>query len=297
MLTHVCHCLYLSEKIDSNIFVDWRFNFGGLIQNRVNYFEKWFEPLPCWFDISQDFNKLKVNSSRVKIFPGKEWVLDPDLRSDADAHLFETLPFFCFQTNFDVVVSSAVMDFLPNSILYKLLFKLNFSCSIRSEVELLLANIPVPRSELIGVHFRHGNGELYEIGSEREKILFDSYFYVLDGVIDSGKKIFLVTDSQIVVNRFSERYKDVYTNPNVIYPSSLGKPMHHYGAHLDLNPEKTLETAVQDMYILSLLGGLVCDTWSSFSRYAKAVYSLQDKLDLIVAIKPPRKGVLDKGVL
>jgi hypothetical protein len=89
---------------------------------------------------------------------------------------------------------------------------------------------------------------------------------------------------------FGNRFGKFHFNENVALPEELGAPIHHCGAHVGkLNPTKVLEDSIEDMMLLGRFDGLICDTWSSFSRHGKAIGGYKER-QALYEVSPPREG-------
>jgi hypothetical protein len=108
---------------------------------------------------------------------------------------------------------------------------------------------------LVGVHFRHGNGELDNL---RHIDKFDEYF----DEIGDEKEIFLCTDSTYVLDKFKEKYS-VISYPKW-YPEINKGAMHKCTKCPD--KFKNVENALIDMYLLSKCHKIICSNGSWFSE-------------------------------
>lgn len=91
-----------------------------------------------------------------------------------------------------------VIDFLPWSVLRRFIGAIRPIVALRNEAYRKAKDARRRVGETYAVHIRHGNGELYGIGSPEEAELFRRYKQVLIKLKEEGKSFFLVTDSIVV---------------------------------------------------------------------------------------------------
>lgn len=174
----------------------------------------------------------------------------------------------------DIVVFDAPnLDNIPISIQNYYYRQIKPSKYVNKKViDFYIDNMMQYDKNIIGVHYRHGNGEK-ELLSQHD--LFDKYFNTIDHIINyiyhngnvdaSDIKIFLATDSVIVTNRFEKKYKDRLITYSKWLPDENSGPIHKHGSNR--NRLENAFDAVTEMVLLSKCNYLVFN-YSSFNWYS-----------------------------
>jgi hypothetical protein len=268
MLSNLTHCIWLAENISAFLHVDWRYTQYHDSKNKnLNFFPEFFE-LKADFNV-QDIEKLKMGN--VILPYGLKQLSHRNDRTAVEPQVFETFGITGKVPRFDTLITTRSLDFLPLSMQFEFLKLIDIQQNIKKECELYLSNIRKPDRKIYGVHIRHGNGELYVPGGEAEQKLFDLYNKSIndirekEGVVD----FFLFTDSYSAIDWFEANIGECFRNMNVRYPKKIGLPMHE-NRDTTIFGYDILKWSVQDFYYMSQLDGLICDSWSNFTRWSRA---------------------------
>ncbi len=157
----------------------------------------------------------------------------------------------------------------------------------------LFETIPDLRDH-IGVHVRHGNGELYD--GDGEHRMFESYRNTIDSLIADVEhpKFFLATDSGRVHEWFQRQYGD-FTTLNSELPTAEGETLHKRRARRDgagapKSTSELLQEALKDMLALSMCSHLICSRGSSFTRCSRAWGNLKESNGRLRFVDAPRRS-------
>ena len=285
MLSNLTHCLWLADNINAKVYVDWRATLYHDAKNaKINFFPEFFH-----LDVDYPIESVdEIHSDAIVLPYGSGLLKKKNARNLVEPQIFETFGLTGKCPKFDVFVSTRSIDFLPQSLAFEYLRSIRIADEIKRECDQYLSNIRAQQSKIYGVHIRHGNGELYEVGGDNEKLLFERYLAAINEikVKDPSAAFFLFTDSQAVVRWFEEKVGTPYKNMDVRYPKTIGEPM-HFNTYANLFGYDILKWAVQDMYYMSKLDGLIYDSWSSYTRWPRANASQLLNENLYV-VNPPR---------
>jgi len=264
--------MYLADMTGRKIIVDWRDRMYGM--NGENYFNRlfknrWTADLPEIFNESMSFYPRiwtkKFNDTFKNVYREAPRTEKPSLVRFSLRMLQDKRE--------DVIVMTNKL-FIPDDIL-SLKMKRDYVRRFEPVNELKLRidnfhpNVPihpevysaVEKTRLIGVHYRHGNGELK---NRRITDLYESYDEILKKLIkeDENSLIFLCTDSKEVEEYFEARYNCIKNNKLLL---EKGEGCLHGNTKTgDLTAVG--KDALLDMYMLSKCDYLVYPNGSWFSR-------------------------------
>ncbi|MBU3626739.1 hypothetical protein ICN48_10900 [Polynucleobacter sp. JS-Safj-400b-B2] len=282
MLSHLSHSIWLAKSIGATVYPDWRnTRYHDPESLGLNYFLDFFylEDVPytqTLLDVPKD----------ITILPYREALsIGGSCPPYFEPPIFETYGLTGTVPAFDIFVSSKVLDFLSQPVQFQYMRNIKITETIKKQCNEVLQDMRRFDGNIFGVHIRHGNGELYAVGSKEETLLFNRYEKILNQLLQQNKnlKFFLFTDSQIVINWFEKKFGSVFKNPNARFPKSIGEPM-HFNVYKELAGHNILQWSVQDLYLMSQLDGLICESWSAFPRWAIA-NSSQTLLNNLLIIK------------
>jgi hypothetical protein len=288
MLSNLTHCIWLAKNIGANVLADWRYTqYHDSKNQKINFF-------PEFFELNADFyipELANLNIGQVVLPYGLKLLSQRNDRTAVEPQVFETFGLTGRVPRFDTFVTTRSLDFLPIHVQYEYLNLIQIKRDIQNECDRYLESIRQKDRKIYAVHIRHGNGELYIPGGEAEQLLFQLYKNAVEKILEKegSADFFIFTDSQVAVNWFENTFGTVFKNMNVRYPKRVGLPMHE-------NRDSTifgydiLKWAVQDMYYMSKLDGLICDSWSSYTRLPRA--HARESIDKhITIINPPRRSI------
>lgn len=149
----------------------------------------------------------------------------------------------------------------------------------------------------IGVHVRHGNGELYD--DEDEAVLFERYDKAIRQALERNRDapVFLATDSVKVEQWFSQTFGAFLSNAKHL-ATTAGLPLHHpqsTAGNPAIQRAEIFADALRDMYALSQCRYLVCEAFGSFTRPPRAWGGFNDHPDRLLEVKTPRKPFLSRA--
>jgi len=287
MLSNLTHCMWLSEHLEASLFVDWRVTQYHDLKNKgVNFFPEFFQLNFPYANSSLE----EIDSSGIVLPYGSSLINEPEAKHHIEPQLLETFGLTGLVPKFNAYVTTRPQDLLSLNTQFEYLRMIEVVDGIKQDCDKILNNARKKSTYIYAVHIRHGNGELYPAGSDAEKKLFELYKTQITEIQKQmDVRFFLFTDSQTVVDWFSENIEEPFMNPNVCFPKSFGKAMHH-NQNIELYGYNILKWAVEDMYLMSQLDGLIYDTWSSFVRWPRANGSNLFNRNLH-GIRPPRIAI------
>lgn len=290
MLNQLVHVMWYAENVGRYCIVDWidaqYYSDGGGVDLFSSYLHS--ENIFSIADIDRECGGGGVSSvgdGKLDLPVDVVEVVEPSV-----IEMFAT-------TSIDVEAADVVVrrpvNFFPPARLSDLYNKI----TIREEIKSYVKSIVLEEEFHIGVHVRHGNGELYS--KEEECDLFARYANKLDELVSNfpHAKLFLATDSAVVENWVGLRYGE-YVSLKKYLPSDYKAALHHPASTKSeegVSRVSVFLDALKDMYALSLCDHIVCDSWSSFTRAPLAWGGFYQDLQRIHRIKSPRKPVLSRA--
>jgi hypothetical protein len=136
-----------------------------------------------------------------------------------------------------------------------------------------LKTINLDQIKKIGIHYRHGNGELKDI---RKVDLIIEYFNICDKILSKEPlaMLFVCTDNKEILDKFQCKYIGRVISIDKWYPpANIGGRMH---GHPDCpSPSENAINAMKDIYMLSKCNyliypktyfSLVAEYWGNFNK-------------------------------
>lgn len=277
MLNQLVHCIWFASKSDRRCVVDWIGASYYADNENQDVWELVFHSPKC-----VSIGSLDVYSkSELSIIKLPE-LLEPSY--------VETFAVAKIDSTRDVIFCAKPIDFLPLEVLTDIYRDINIKPLIKKTVDDFFEKLPI--NHIVGVHIRHGNGELYDEEGELE--LLRRYEARIENVlkVEPETVFFLATDSLFVESWFENRFGAFLTMPKYLPPSGIGA-LHHPHTTKNTNTSRTevLIATLQDMYALSLCDKLICDTWSSFTKASRAWGGFNSNEGTLIPITVPRKSL------
>lgn len=291
MLCQLIHVMWYAEATGRRCYVDWIDppSYSDPQTSGIDLFSTFFK---CERIFSA--STLHQNNG-AHLQRGVTNVLSVDHRSSNALEPSIIEEFVC--TGHDpggsVVEFRRPLDFLPPAISSRLLQRVRLQDAITDTIDHPVETL----SDCIGIHIRHGNGELFDNDGELE--LFAVYEKMIEHVLATtdAAELFLSTDSKAVENWFASRFGNFRSNSKFL-PDDIALPIHHPGSTYG-NPHVTrlniFRDALRDMYALSKCRYLICDRSGSFTRAAKAWGNYLTEPDRLFEIQSPRKPFLARA--
>jgi hypothetical protein len=239
--------MLLADRLNRKIVIDWRRgHYGG----EDNYFLELFEQLN---------NQASIDEipKSARIFPDywSEYYREaPMFKNGVPLTMATTDLVYSQDKNLDIDEFDAIVISRDSSFFHKPEFGLEMRSIFRRLIpnskineEILQYKRQCFKPEMIGVHFRHGNGEPTVIPPDLS--WFIKSIKALKEKCDSSTAgIFLATDCSAVVHAFKEEFGNlVLTYEKQYLPLGAG------GMHYEIDKEKKLRSAIDALVDIKLL--------------------------------------------
>ncbi|MEO4040771.1 nodulation protein NodZ [Hoeflea sp. CAU 1731] len=284
MMNQLTHAMWYARNSGRRVLVDWlgsRYYTERSATERFDIFERFFE---C-DDISSSPSDLALGQgAAVEPSPTE---LSAAETEEVEAPFIELFSILGRDIPLEIVRLTRPVDFLPLDVLAPFYNKLRVRDRVTAPVQATLSQL----STAIGVHIRHGNGELYN--EEDELVLFERYreAIVRCKELNPNSSLFLATDSKLVEDWFEGEFGNHLKLPKYL-PEEKGHALHHPDSTSKATVSRldVFEGALRDMVALGQCKILVCDTWSSYTRASQAWGGANKKNGRLFPIKVPRKS-------
>jgi hypothetical protein len=261
----------LAEITNRTLYVDWRDTMYS--DGIVNYYSELFN------DNNQDIQLSHFDN--MTFFPemwstiGHKTMIE-DITKNYDKNLLNKL----FNPSYhQLVTTDADVIIICNRIYHKNIpeesrWTIMKSMKPSQPIVDSLNTINLDQIVKIGIHYRHGNGELKGI---RNVDLITEYFYVCDKILTKEPLAFLFvcTDNKDILHKFQHKYKGRVLSIDKWYPqANIGGRMH---GHPDCpSPIENAKNAMKDIYMLSKCNyliypktyfSLIAEYWGNFNKH------------------------------
>lgn len=291
MLTQLVHVLWYSQATGRSCYADWI--------DLPNY----SDPQTPGMDLfSKFFASEKIASVAISKQPMRGWSTKNTNDKHSVGHLFTTAlepsvieEFVC--TGHDpgerVAEFRRPLDFLPADLWSSLMQEIRPQDAIKDKID----HSPDALAGCIGIHIRHGNGELFDSDGERE--LFTAYENMIERVLatTSATELFLSTDSKVAEDWLGSRF-GIFKSNSKFLPDDIAVPIHHPDStdgHQHVRRTDIFRDALRDLYSLSQCRYLICDRHGSFTRAAKAWGNFLCEPARLFQIESGRKPFLSRA--
>lgn len=289
MINQLMHIRWFAEQTGRTCLVDWvgsrHYLDDGMEQ--FDFFTHCFRP--CSIK-----SVSSIDLSQTRIWPGfqtrdQEQNLE-NLYLLVEPKVVEDFAITGNDPQIDTLRFVRSIDFLPLDKLRPFYNELSPTEQVIERVEKLEADL----CDCVGVHVRHGNGELYD--RQAEGILLTRYEKAIRQEMHrspSTARFFLATDSPRVEDWFLRTFGH-FARSGKYLPGYEGCALHYPNSTLGRNVSRKgiMEDALVDMIALSRCSKLICDTWSSFTRATQVWGNMTVENGKLVGVKVPRKPFL-----
>lgn len=291
MLSQLVHVLWYSEATRRKCYVDWI--------DIPNYFDFQTPEMDLF---SMFFTSEKIASVATLRQPMGNWSRKSTANQLSGSQLFASAlepsvieEFACTGHDAGETVAEfrRPLDFLPTGIWSRLIREIRLKDAIKDTID----HPPEALANCIGIHIRHGNGELFDNDGELE--LFTAYETMIEHVLatTSTKALFLSTDSKAAEDWLGSRLGSFKSNSKFL-PDDIGLPIHHpdsTNGYEHASRSGIFRDALRDLYALSQCRYLICDRHGSFTRAAQTWGNFLTEPGRLFQIKSPRKPFLARA--
>ncbi len=287
MLNQLVHVRWFCKETSRKCLVDWVGNkyFASTGSSHADVFQYVFES-DTITSVSEVQYELDPSSSYTIIKKAVDSDMLPVVRELLEPSILENYAVAGIDPSQENIRVVKPVKFLPIDAVRSIYKEIRPRKYIVDQVDELLAE----GNDYIGIHIRHGNGELYDHSSELE--LLESYKAGIEKVVACAEfepKYFLATDSELVERWFSEEFGHFYKSSK--YMPESGRTLHHADSTrgTGISRDQVLVETVVDMLALSRCRTLICDSWSSFTLASQAWGDFSVANGNLHTISVPRK--------
>ncbi len=283
MLNQLMHCMWYAHNSGRQILVDWvdsRFYTDHIDLKGFDLFDRFFECAEV-VSVSSKFAQSLGGGANLQASSLSAAELE-----DVEPPFVELFAILGCDFSLETVRLTRPVDFLSLDVLVPFYNKLRVNEEVTAPIEAILRQLSVA----IGVHIRHGNGELYD--NQAELLLLERYKDAITKCREQNPDapLFLATDSKLVERWFYAEFGDHLKLPKYL-PDVKGQALHHpvSTSKAAVSRLEVFESALRDMVALSKCKVLICDTWSSYTRASQAWGGASRANGRLVSITVPRK--------
>lgn len=282
--------MYYSNITGRQLIIDWRNSLMDINRKSLSQFnkiEKDNNPFSYFFKYPHNQTKIKkfnnffpkiwnndnlhyseghllseyIFNNHNELFPNINNQFITEIKKEINNKIYDykkNIPFY----DEEVIVFNGPYIFnLPPEIEEEYYKKLEFQDFLINKAEKFI-QYNFYNYEVIGIHYRHGNGEF-----KGKYTKFDNFFFEIDKLLeelqDDNIRIYIATDSKLVLDIFKIKYPNLL----IIYDKRYNE-IDKGALHKNIKTIKDIENALIEMYLISKCQYLICN-YSSFNWYAK----------------------------